>query len=590
MSAGAHALDLGPAVAIVAITVGLVGLTSRLGLGGVLGYLAAGLAVGPIGLRLITDVAFIQKIAEIGVVLLLFVIGLELQPRRLRRMAVDAFGLGGAQLLVSAVLLGAALLATGAGGITMLIAALAMALSSTALALQLLEERREMTKPHGQKAFAILLFQDIAVIPMIVGLSLAGAGTRPSPTWMLFGIVGAVALVVLGHRLLGAYFRSVASIRSRDLFTAGALLAVLAVAYFMEHAGLSMGLGAFLAGVALSETEFRHELEITIDPFKGLLLGLFFLSVGMTIEPGLLASAWMTVLGGALAVVTIKFAVLYAIGTFAGLDRSDRVRLSLLLSQGGEFAFVLFAQASSGNLLDPTTSDILTLVIIASMIMTPLLLRTMDALEKRFPKAEPKLDQPTDQPDHPRVIIAGFGRFGQIVARVLTGQNIAFTALDRDAQHVEFVRRFGNEIYFGDATRPDLLRTAHADAADILVVAIDDVDDSLRLVEVARESFPQLKIIARARNRFHAYRLVCAGVEHIFRETFGSSIEATESVLQNLGYPLDAAVHATRIFRDHDERSLRESAPHQENQEKLIEIAQQGRRELRSLFEQDSRK
>ena len=582
-----HALNLGPMVAIVAIAVALVSISARAGLGTVIGYLAAGLIVGPAALGLISDVAVITRISEIGVVLLLFVIGLELERNRLRELATEAARLGGVQMGASMLLIG--LLFWLVLDITASAAAcigFAVALSSTALALQLLGERRKLGSPLGERAFSILLFQDLIVIPGLIVLSVL-APSAGHFHWGYFaaGVVFAAILILAGRSILQQLFRLVAVVRSRELFTASALLVVIAVAYGMEVSGLSMGLGAFLAGLALSDTEFRHELETVIDPFKGLLLGLFFLSVGMTIDLSVLSTEAVLVLSAAVGLVVIKASIILVLGKMDGLSAPPARELAVTLSQGGEFGFVILAQAAAGSLIDSRTASIVVLVIILSMIATPLLLKIMDAMNAQ--KAQAPVESNPEMSTHPNVIIAGFGRYGQIIGRVLYSQNINFTAIDRDAQHVDFVRQFGNEIYFGDASRLDLLRKAHADAAKVLVIAVDDSIDSLRIAELAKAEFPHLSIVARARDRLHAYELMEMGIKVVHRATFSSSLESAEQVLRELGFPSAAAIRARRRFRRHDEEMMERAAPHHKDLDRLIEIARQGREELRDLFSED---
>ena len=584
-----HALNLGPMVAIVAIAVALVSISARIGLGTVIGYLAAGLVVGPAALGLITDVGVITRISEIGVVLLLFVIGLELERDRLRDLATEAARLGGVQMGVSMLLIG--LLFWLVLDITPIAAAcigFALALSSTALALQLLGERRKLGSPQGARAFSILLFQDLIVIPGLITLSVL-APSAGHFHWGYFGagVVFAVVLVLAGRGILQQMFRLVAVVRSRELFTASALLVVIAVAYGMEVSGLSMGLGAFLAGLALSDTEFRHELETVIDPFKGLLLGLFFLSVGMTIDLSVLSTEAVLVLSAAVGLVVIKASVILLIGKFDGLSAAPARELAITLSQGGEFGFVILSQAAAGSLIDARTASIVVLVVILSMIATPLLLKIMDAMLVHQGEETPEESNP-ELSEHPRVIIAGFGRYGQIIGRLLFSQDVNFTAIDRDARHVDFVRQFGNEIYFGDASRLDLLQKAHATAAKVLVIAVDDTADSLKIAELAKDEFPHLSIVARARDRLHAYELMEMGIKVVHRATFASSLESAEQVLRELGFPTAAAIRARRRFRRHDEEMMVRAAPHHKDMDRLIEIAKQGREELRDLFSKDS--
>lgn len=583
-----HGFDLGPVVGLIAIAVALVSLSARLGLGTVLGYLAAGFIVGPALLGLIDDVRVTTRISEIGVVLLLFVVGLELDPERLKAMAAQALRFGGFQMLTATIALTALVLVLLRPPLLAAVfLGFAMALSSTAMVLQLLAERKALGSNVGRTAFAVLLFQDLIVIPGLIVLSIFAPSSGEFQVGMFaLGTGLAAGLLIFGKSLLQRFFRLMAASRSRELFTASALLVVVAVAFAMEHTGLSMGLGAFLAGLALAETEFRHELETVVDPFKGLLLGLFFLSVGMTIRPELLLAQATDIAILAAGIVALKMLTLYPVARHFRADASCARQLTILLSQGGEFGFVILTQGLSGNLLTETQAAVVTMAIIASMISTPILLKIYDRLKADAGPSAPVDDNP-NLSEHPRVIIAGFGRFGQIVGRVLMSQKVNFTALDRDAQHVDFVRKFGNEIYFGDATRLDLLKQAHADSADVLVIAVDDQNDSLKLAEMAHEEFPNLKVIARARNRLHVYELMEADVTLILRETFGSSLEAADLTLRELGFPSLDASRATRLFREHDEEQLNRAAPHHRDMEKLIEIARQGREELKTLMAED---
>lgn len=565
-------------------------LFKRLGLGSVLGYLAAGAVIGPWGLSWVQDVEQIRHFAEFGVVLLLFVIGLELLPARLWQMRRAVFLLGLGQVLATGVPVAAAAALAGVSGAASAVIALGLALSSTAVALQLFAERNQLGTPHGRDGFAVLLFQDLAVLPALALLPMLGgehmAGSGASHLMALLVLAGVVA----GARVaLRPFFRFLARADSHEAFTAGALLVVVGIALIMDALGLSMALGAFIAGILLANSEFRHALEADIEPFKGLLLGLFFISVGMGINFGLLAERPLLVLGAMVSLVLLKVLVMYGLSRLAGHGAPASGELALGLSQGGEFAFVLFAAAAGRGILDAATSDLLMLAVALSMVTTPLLFYARDRGRKRraqAAEAPPVQDLPGEEN---QVIIAGFGRFGQIVARVLAVRGISFTALDRDPSQIEFVGRFDNKIYFGDASRLDLLRAAKADKARLLVVAVDDVEASLRIVELARAHFPNLRVFARARNRFHAYRLLDMGVEDVCRETFLSSLETARGVLIGLGIPDSVADETARVFRDHDERLMRRSAKHHEDMEKLIELAREGRAELARLFEQDRR-
>lgn len=566
-------------------------LFQRLGLGAVLGYLVAGCVIGPQGLGLFRDTATVQHISELGIVLLLFIIGLELVPQRLWQMRRQVFGWGSAQMLLTGLALSLLFwtLDFRPGGAW--IAGFGLAMSSTAMALQLLAERNEMTSAHGRLAFAILLLQDLAVIPLLALLPLAGAAqladSTPAAARVLM-LIGALALVFIGGRyLLRPWLRRVAAARSRELFTASALLLVLGVAALMAAVGLSMALGAFLAGVLLADSEFRHELENDIEPFKGLLLGLFFMAVGMGLDLSVLRNAWFVVLGGVTGLMTIKGLVLYALGRRARLSPPAARAFALTLAQGGEFAFVLFTLAVANQALPAEKAALLSLIVGLSMAATPLLrLVTERWIEPLLARGEQReFDRLPDEAGP--VIIAGFGRFSQIVARVLRLQNIPFTALDRDPTHIQFVSRFGNQVYYGDATRLDLLQTAGVARARLFVLAVSDIEASVRTAQLLRETYPDLKIFARATNREHAYRLLNLGVHYVVRETFGSSLEMAERALLELGLTDTAAADTVRVFREHDEKMVREAAAHIGDDQKLIELAHKGRAELESLFAQD---
>ncbi len=566
-------------------------LFQRLGLGAVLGYLVAGCVIGPQGLGLFRDTETVQHISELGIVLLLFIIGLELVPQRLWQMRRQVFGWGSAQMLLTGLALSllAWMLDFRPGGAW--IAGFGLAMSSTAMALQLLAERNELTRAHGRLAFAILLLQDLAVIPLLALLPLAGAAqvadSTPAAARVLM-LIGALALVFIGGRyLLRPWLRRVAAARSRELFTASALLLVLGVAALMAAVGLSMALGAFLAGVLLADSEFRHELENDIEPFKGLLLGLFFMAVGMGLDLSVLRNAWFSVLGGVVGLIVIKGLVLYALGRRARLSPPAARAFALTLAQGGEFAFVLLSLAVANQALPTDKAALLSLIVGLSMAATPLLrLVTERWIEPLLARSAPREFDRLPEDAGP-VIIAGFGRFSQIVARVLRLQNIPFTALDRDPTHIQFVSRFGNQVYYGDATRLDLLQTAGVARARLFVLAVSDIDASVRTAQLLRETYPDLKIFARAINREHAYRLLNLGVHYVVRETFGSSIEMAERALLELGLTDTAAADTVRVFREHDEKMLREAAAHIGDDKKLIELAHKGRAELESLFAQD---
>jgi Kef-type K+ transport system membrane component KefB len=469
-----------------------------------------------------------------------------------------------------------------------LIVGLGLSLSSTAFALQILAEKNQLTTHHGRAAFGILLFQDLAVIPLLALLPLL-AGSAPSGGLLLLGAVKALAvlgaIVIGGHYLLRPVMRVVAATRIQEAFTAMALLMVVGTGLLMETAGLSMALGAFLAGVLLADSEYRHALEADIEPFKGLLLGLFFIAVGMSVNLGLVVREPLKIIGLVLAMMLIKFAVLFALGRYQGQSTASSRALGVSISQGGEFAFVIFTVAVGAKILDQNLVDLLVVVVTLSMAATPLLFKLNEVWQPKIGNLR-EYDTPKDE-ENP-VIIAGFGRFGQIVARILRAKRIGFTALDASAEHVDFVRKYGNEIYYGDASRLDLLRAARADKARIFVLAIDDVEASLRTAEVVREHFPNLTIYARARNRKHVYRLMDLGVSVIRRETFLSSLDLAQAALTGLGLPRAEAERAIRIFREHDERRLIESHAQHTDEQRQAYLTQRAAQELEQVFEQDA--
>jgi monovalent cation:proton antiporter-2 (CPA2) family protein len=567
-------------------------LLKRLGLSSVLGYIVAGAAIGPWGLKLAGDVESVRGYAEIGIVMLLFLIGLELLPSRLWELRRAVFGFGAAQVAATGTVLGLAAWALGVTPGAAAIIGFGLALSSTAIGLQILIEKKQLSTPHGRAGFAVLLFQDLAVIPLLAvlpvltdgraGVVHAAGGFSPLVTVLLL-----VAVVAAGRYLLRPYFRELANAGSQEVFMAGALLVVLAVGVLMEKLGISMALGAFVAGMLLAGSEYRHEIEADIEPFKGLLLGLFFMAVGMSVNFGLIADEPLTIAGLVAGLVAIKAAVVFALARAFGVETRSAYPLAVVLSQGGEFAFVLFSLAAGEKLLPVALAHLLVVVVTISMLTTPILVNLLRCLPRRKEAAAPGGAAPPGE-DNP-VIIAGFGRFGQIVGRILATRGIPFTALDRDSEQLDFVTQFGEKAYFGDASRLDLLRAARADKAAVLVIAIDDIDASMKCAEVAKQHFPRLKIFARAHNRLHAYRLLDLGITRVWRETFHSSADMAGRVLSELGLPDSTAEETVNIFKLHDERLLRRAAAHHANMPKLIEIAKAGRAELRSLFEQDRR-
>lgn len=579
------------AVILIAAVIALP-LFKRLGFGTVLGYLIAGLIVGPSMLGLVTDVDRLRHLSELGVVLLLFIIGLELQPRRLWALRRPVFGLGGFQVLSTTVVIGAVALAFGLPPVAALIAAFGLAMSSTAFALQTLAEKGQLTTQHGRTSFAILLFQDVAVIPAIAMLPLlaidvsADSSTHAQFATAMATIIGVVAA---GHFLLRPFFKFVAATDSPELFTAASLLVVVGTAVVMHMADLSMALGSFIAGMLLADSEYRHELEATIEPFKGLLLGLFFVAVGMSVNLQLIAEEPVTVFGLAIGLVSLKAAILFGLGRWHGLSTPAARSLAIAISQGGEFAFVLYELAGSGGLLPHATSQLLTAVVTVSMAITPLLFALNAWFEKRH-RIEAKVEQyDTIDDDQSEVIVAGFGRVGQVVTRVLRVRKIRFTALEKSFEQVDFVRKFGGKVYFGDAARLELLRAAKTDQAKIFVIAVDDVDASVRIAELVRRHYPRLKIFARARNRNHVYRLREVGVHVVVREVFYSSLEISRQLLKEFGLNEPESARLVDRFRQHDEAMLLTQQAFHQDEAKLIASVKQYVRELEDLFEQDKR-
>jgi monovalent cation:proton antiporter-2 (CPA2) family protein len=571
-----------------------VSLFRLLKLSSILGFLAAGLVIGPWGLRLITDVSSILHASEFGVVLLLFIIGLELQPTRLWVMRRTVFGLGSAQVLSCSVMLGAAAWWWGLPPMAATVVGFGLSLSSTPLVLQVLAERQQLKTQYGRAAFGILLFQDLAVLPMLAVLPLMSplqSAQSGSPWVALLKLVAVIAIVTVGGRVaLRPALRVVARIQVTEVFTAAALLVVIATALLVNQVGLSMALGAFLSGVVLADSEFRHELEADIEPFKGLLLGLFFIAVGMSANVGLLGAEPLQVVAATAGFLALKIVVVAAVGRLTRHPTLAAWRMGFTLPAGGEFAFVLFALAARQRILDAHMADFLVLVVTLSMMVGPLILALHDRVRQAFLRAQPgKPFDTIDETDN-RVIIAGFGRVGQIVSRVLRARHIKFTALDSSQTHVDFVRRFGNRIYYGDASRLDLLRAAGADSAEVFVLAIDDVDSSVRTAELVRTHFPGLKILARARNRQHAFALMDHRVDYIIRETYGSSLELAEAVLTRLGDAPAVARAAVRKFRQHDERTLGEQYAIKEDEVKFMAAARESAQQLEKLFETDAAK
>jgi glutathione-regulated potassium-efflux system ancillary protein KefC len=576
-------------------TVLAVPLAKRLGFGSVLGYLAAGIAIGPWGLRLVQSPERILHFADFGVVLLMFLIGLELDPRRLRALRRPILGAGGFQLIVTAVLAGAVALAAGVGLRDAVVIGIGLAMSSTAIALQTMTERHLLGTPAGHTGFSILLFQDLAVIPVLALLPLlggSGGAQGANPVWVdvAEGIGAILAVVVVGRLLTRPLFRFIADAGLREVFTAFSLLIVVGIALLMQAAGLSMALGAFLAGVLLAESEYRRAVETDIEPFKGLLMGLFFIAIGMSMDFSLLQTETAKILTAVLVLLVIKIGVLGAMAPTAGIPGRQRPLFAFLLSQGGEFAFVLFAAAGTAGVLAPELAPMLTLVVALSMLATPLLLLVNELLiEPRFADRSPV--RPADAIDEQSpVIIVGFGRVGQIVGRLLHANRIPTTVLDRDPNFIETIRKFGFKVFYGDGARLDLLRAAGAERARLIVVAVDDHAQTAEIVDLVHQHFPNLTVLARAWDLVHAFDLRDHGVERPERESFEGALRMGETALRTLGFGAYQAKQAAHRFRAYDEQTNdRIYAVHRQDLSKRISIAQESRRDLEALIQSDEK-
>ncbi|KAB2823204.1 glutathione-regulated potassium-efflux system protein KefB [Aliivibrio finisterrensis] len=560
-------------------------LAQRFGLGAVLGYLLAGIAIGPWGLQLISDVDAILHFSEFGVVLLLFLIGLELNPNKLWKMRKPIIGLGGSQVVVTSCVITAAMMFYGLAWQVAMVIGMGLALSSTAIALRVIEERRLSASESGQSGFAVLLFQDIAVIPMLAVLPMLAGGA--SGNWMdgLWILAGVIGIFTLGHFLLRPLFSYVVKSGARELFTVAALLLVIGVSAAMKQLGLSMALGAFLAGVLLAESEFRHELEVAIDPFKGLLLGLFFIAVGMSVNLGLLLQYPFEILAAVMMLVSSKGFLLYGLARLFGTQAKARSQMAMILSQGGEFAFVLFTAAQMEGLLSRELTAFLLVVVSLSMMTTPLLLIAQDKWFRRTLNSED--DMPQSDFTHatqPKVIIAGFGRFGQIVGRLLFANKIKLTILEGDPSQIRLLRKFGYKVYYGDATQVELLRAAGAEKAEAIVVCKTDPQKVMEVVALCKQHFPHLKILARARSRVEAYELLNEGVDHFSRETFYGALDLGRQTLTSLGMHPYQAKRAESHFKKLDVAMLKELLPLHSDDKVLASKAKAARIELEEIF------
>jgi monovalent cation:proton antiporter-2 (CPA2) family protein len=570
----------------------LVSICKKAGLGSILGYLAAGILIGPQGLGMIMDYHYTQNFAEFGVVFLLFVIGLELQPRKLWGLRRTLIGFGGMQVLFCTAAF--ALIAKGfdLSWSTSMVIGFALSLSSTAFAIQSLSERKVLNTEFGRSAFAILLMQDVFAIPalaFIPTLGIKAASGHPEANWG-GAVLIIVALAVLSKTLMGPFLRIVAGLRSRELFTGVTLFIVMGVAFAMEEVGLSMALGAFLAGVFLSESEYRHELEADLDPFKGILMGLFFVSVGMGLNLSLLFSAPLFILTATVAYLVVKALLLYLVGRIMRLKSIQSQNLAAYVTQGGEFAFVLFGVGISSKVLPEDLAQKLTLIVTLSMIISPFIIILNDRIAARRSKYQPTKEYDRFDDANNKVIIAGFGRFGQIFGRILRAQDITFTALDHDSEQIELLRTFGNKVYYGDAARKEILEAAGAKDAEFFILAVDDMETSILIAQTIRAHFPHLKVYARSRNRQHTFNLMELGVTHIRRETFDSSLTLTGELLLGMGFSEKRTHSVIERFKKHDELMLAEQFKFRNDQTGFINISRIGTQQLAQVLREDAEK
>jgi monovalent cation:proton antiporter-2 (CPA2) family protein len=575
---------------LLATAVVLVSLSRRFGFGSVLGYLVGGALIGPSGLGLITNVDQIAGVSELGIIMLLFLIGLEVRPQRLWIMRRAVFGLGAAQVVATTAVLAGGMRLAGIDWHGAIILGAGLALSSTAIVLPMLAERDLLGTPSGRDSFAVLLFQDLAFIPLVAAVPLfAGADLPAGVPWLeVLKAVGAIAIILIGGRyVIRPAFRAIGGARTPEVFTAMALFIVAGTAALADAAGLSMSLGAFLAGVLLSDSEYRHEVQADVEPFEGLLLGFFFLSVGMSANLALAIRQPLFFAAVVPGLIAAKIVVAFLLSRLTGHTNRTATRFAFALPQGSEFSFVLFAAAVGAGALTHASADRATLAIALSMAATPLLYAASERFIVPRTGKMPMAAYDTVQDDGAPVIICGFGRVGQIVARVLRMRGITFTGLEQDSAQVEVIRRFGTKIYYGNPARPDVLRAAGAEHARLLVVALENMEEGLAVVDIARRNFPNLTILARARNRRHAHLLMDRGVTAFVRETFHSSLRMGEMALLELGVPSDEASRAVAVFRDYDERMLIQTHSYYDDERQVIQSAKQAADELDGLFEAD---
>lgn len=582
---------IGQALVFIGSAVILVPIFRQLGLGSVLGYLMAGILVGPDGLKLIPEAEHVVHFSELGVVFLLFIIGLEIHPGKLWAMRRHLVGLGGTQILLSTIVFFAIGRAFGLDTVAAGVIGFGLSLSSTAFALQTLTEKNQLNTEFGRSSFSVLLMQDLVAIPALALIPAFGVAAVPTDNGSaiqssLFSLLMIIGLVVVSRLAIRPAFRYIAATRAREIFTAATLLVVLGVAALMQTVGLSAALGTFIAGVLLADSEYRHEIEADLEPFKSLLMGLFFIGVGMGVSLDVIASRPLEVVALAVGYLILKAAIIYGAGRGFKLNHENSKMMAITISQGGEFAFVIFGIGLRSQIAQNETTAFLTAVITLSMAMSPLITLLNDRITKKRNAGQLKsFDEIKDE--SPEIIIAGFGRFGQIFGRVLRSQDIPFVAIDHDSDQIDLVRRFGNKVYYGDVTRVDLLEAAGAARAKYFILAVDDVEASLQAARTIRHRFPHLKIFARARNRGHAFDLMEEGVTAIKRETFESSVDFVRELLIDRGMPEDRAADLIERFKTHDEIMLQEQFKVRADDKMFISVSKQGTAQLAQVLNED---
>lgn len=576
------------ALIFIGASIVFVPLFHRLGFGSVIGYLLAGLVVGPFGLGLVKDQHKVLHLSEIGVVMLLFLIGLEIQPKKLWHMKKDLLGLGGLQILFSTIAftgIGIVLNQTLAASVAI---GFGLSLSSTAFALQTLADKSTFNTEYGKGSFAVLLMQDLAAIPALAVIPLLSTEVQNTESMPFWYVPLFIVLIFMASRfLIRPFFRAIAKTKSREIFTTTTLFIVLGVSAVMLKLGMSAALGTFIAGVLLADSEYRHELEANLDPFKSLLLGLFFMAIGMTVSLPLILERPVLIFGLTIAYLIVKMSVIFSVAKIMKLSNDNARMMSITIPQGGEFAFVIFGIVTAAKLTDNSIINILTVVVTLSMALNPLIARAEEMWAKRkIIEVVPAYDEIKDE--EPQVIIAGFGRFGQMFGRILRAQGIPFVAIDQDPDQIDLLRKFGNKVYYGDINREDILEAAGVSRVKYVVIAIDDQDAGLKAAKFIREKYPEIKIFARARNRGHAFDYMDLGVTHIKRETFDSSVNFVTELLIEMGYTEERAHVLTERFKTHDEVMMKEQYKVRDDDKMFMSATQQAGRQLATILNDES--